>query len=108
MSAKELEVDVLIVGSGPAGATYARKLVEAGRSVYMIDMGAMHSQRPGSHLKNAFYFQRNLDAFSSIIRGHLHGVSVPTNNQPELTLDPRAFPVRSQQVRRLRPEQPEP
>jgi pyranose oxidase len=91
MSAKELEVDVLIVGSGPAGATFARKLVEAGRSVYMIDMGAMHSPRPGSHLKNAFYFQRNLDAFSSIIRGHLHGLSVPTNNQPELTLDPGAF-----------------
>ena len=91
MSAKELEVDVLIVGSGPAGATFARKLVEAGRSVYMIDMGAMHSPRRGSHLKNAFYFQRNLDAFSSIIRGHLHGLSVPTNNQPELTLDPGAF-----------------
>lgn len=46
MDADTLHVDVLIVGSGPAGCTYARKLVEAGRSVYMIDMGAKLSPGP--------------------------------------------------------------
>lgn len=88
---ENMEVDVLIVGSGPVGSTYARKLVEAGRSVYMVDMGAQLSRRPGEHLKNAFLFQRNIDLFASVIRGHLHVLSVPTNDQQVLTLDPGAY-----------------
>jgi pyranose oxidase len=93
MDSDTLHVDVLIVGSGPAGCTYARKLVEAGRSVYMVDMGARHSRRAGAHLKNSFLYQRNIDLFASVIRGHLHELSVPTNDQPVLTLDPNSFRV---------------
>src|SRR5680860_977194 len=70
-SKQDLTVDVLIVGSGPVGSTYARKLVEAGRSVYMVDAGARHSLRPGEHLKNSYLYQRNIDLFASVIRGHL-------------------------------------
>jgi pyranose oxidase len=88
---QDLTVDVLIVGSGPVGATYARKLVEAGRSVYMVDAGARHSLRPGEHLKNSFLYQRNIDLFASVIRGHLTPLSIPTDNMPALTLDPGAF-----------------
>jgi pyranose oxidase len=88
---ENVEVDVLIVGSGPVGCTFARKLVEAGRSVYMVDAGAHLSRRPGEHLKNSFLYQRNIDLFASVIRGHLHEISVPTNNQPVMTLDPNAF-----------------
>ena len=88
---KNMEVDVLIVGSGPVGSTFARKLVEAGRSVFMVDMGAQHSRRPGEHLKNSFLYQRNVDLFASVIRGHLHNLSIPTNDQPVMTLDPGAF-----------------
>lgn len=87
------EVDVLIVGSGPVGCTFARKLVEAGRSVYMLDMGARLSPRPGTHLKNSFLYQRNIDLFASVIRGHLHALSVPTDNQPLLAFDPGAYRV---------------
>jgi pyranose oxidase len=92
---ENLEVDVLIVGSGPVGCTFARKLVEAGRSVYMVDMGAQLSRRPGEHLKNSFLYQRNIDLFASVIRGHLHVLSIPTNNQPVMTLDPGAFQIES-------------
>ena len=91
--AEDLTVDVLVVGSGPVGATFARTLVEAGRSVHMIDAGAQLSKRPGWHLKNSFLYQRNIDLFASVIRGHLHTVSVPTNDSPVMTLDPGAFRV---------------
>jgi glycine/D-amino acid oxidase-like deaminating enzyme len=33
--------DVVIAGSGPVGATYARQLVEAGYKVAMFDVGEM-------------------------------------------------------------------
>jgi pyranose oxidase len=98
-SIENLEVDVLIVGSGPVGCTFARKLVEAGRSVHMVDMGAQLSRRPGEHLKNAFLYQRNIDLFASVIRGHLHTLSVPTNNQPVMTMDPSAFHIKSREYR---------
>lgn len=32
--------EVLIVGSGPLGATYARKIIEADHEVLMVEMGA--------------------------------------------------------------------
>jgi pyranose oxidase len=96
---ENVEVDVLIVGSGPVGCTFARKLIEAGRSVYMVDAGAQLSRRPGEHLKNSFLYQRNIDLFASVIRGHLHEVSVPTNNQPVMTLDPNAFHIDGEKFR---------
>ncbi len=96
---ENMEVDVLIVGSGPVGCTFARRLVEAGRSVYMVDIGARLSRRPGEHLKNSFLYQRNIDLFASVIRGHLHVLSVPTNNQPVMTLDPGAFHIDEEKFR---------
>jgi len=33
------QVDILIVGSGPIGATFAQRLVAAGKKVLMIDIG---------------------------------------------------------------------
>lgn len=88
-----LNVDVLIVGSGPIGATFARKLVEAGRKVFMVDIGAKLSTKPGQHLKNSYLYQRNIDLFASVIRGHLYTLSVPTNNAPVMTLDPGSYRV---------------
>jgi len=89
----EMEADVLIVGAGPIGCAFARQLIAAGRTVVMIDAGAQLSKRPGEHLKNSFQYQRNVNLFASVIRGHLQPVSVPTNNSPVVTIDPAAFQV---------------
>lgn len=88
-----LHVDVLIVGSGPVGSAFARQLVENNRSVYMVDAGAALSRRPGEHLKNAFLYQRDVNSFADVIRGHLHTLSVPTNDTAVVTLDPAAYTV---------------
>lgn len=37
----DIKYDVVIVGSGPIGSTYARELVEAGYKVAMFDIGEM-------------------------------------------------------------------
>jgi pyranose oxidase len=89
----KMRVDVLIVGAGPIGCMFARKLIDAGRSVYIIDAGPQFTPRPGEHLKNSFFYQRNIDLFASVIRGHLQPISITTNDAPVLTLDPGAFKV---------------
>ncbi|XP_072017173.1 uncharacterized protein [Amphiura filiformis] len=83
--------DVLVIGSGPVGATFARKLVEGGRSVCMLEAGAYHSKRPGAHMKNSAYYQRNIDKFTPVVASHLLTASVPTSNGVTPTLAPIAF-----------------
>ncbi|MFE5569014.1 GMC oxidoreductase [Amycolatopsis japonica] len=77
MSHQRIEVDVLVVGSGPVGATFARTLVEGGRSVMMVDAGPQLSSRPGEHLKNHFAYQHSHERFGGLVSGHLHPLSVP-------------------------------
>jgi pyranose oxidase len=88
-----LQVDAFVAGSGPVGCTFARELVEAGKRVLVVDPGAQLSQIPGAHLKNSAVYQRNINLFASVIRGHLQEVSVPSNRAPVITLDPAAFQV---------------
>src|SRR5579872_4609423 len=47
-------VDVLIVGSGPIGATYARVLSDAnpGLKILMVELGPQVTDRPGVNVKN--------------------------------------------------------
>lgn len=92
-STPEVEVDVLVVGSGPLGCTFARKLHEKGRSIYMIDAGAKLSETPGWHLKNSYLYQRNINEFTGVISGHLHHLSVPVDKSAVPCLDPGAFKV---------------
>ncbi|MCG8915761.1 GMC oxidoreductase [Actinokineospora sp. PR83] len=72
MTHRQIETDVLIVGSGPVGAAFARTLVEGGREVLMVDAGPQLSRRPGAHLKNGFAYQRNHERFGALVRAHLH------------------------------------
>ncbi|WP_243075317.1 GMC oxidoreductase [Microbacterium sp. SS28] len=54
MSRYPAEVDVAIVGSGPAGATYARILSEQAPDavIAMFEVGPTVSNPPGAHVKN--------------------------------------------------------
>ena len=91
---EHIKCDVLIVGSGPLGATFARKLIDGGRKgIIMVDAGAKLSERPGWHLKNSFLYQRNVNDFTGVISGHLHTLSVPSNKSNVPTLDPGAFSI---------------
>lgn len=53
-NASQLNVDVLIVGSGPIGATFARVISESVPTamILMIDLGPQLTSRPGMHVKN--------------------------------------------------------
>jgi pyranose oxidase len=90
-----LDTDVLVIGAGPLGSTFARKLVDGGRKVLMIDAGDQLSKRPGQHLKNAWLYQRDVNQFTGVISGHLHTLSVPTDKSAVPTLDPGAFSIQS-------------
>ena len=48
------DVDVLIVGSGPAGATYARTIGDAvpGARILMVEVGPRLPGPPGEHVHN--------------------------------------------------------
>ena len=86
-----LESDVLVVGSGPIGAAFARLMTAGGRNVLMLDAGARHSARPGEHLKNAFVYQRDLDRFTPIVQGLLNPVSVAPAGNGKSVIDPLSF-----------------
>ena len=89
--AARIDTDVFIAGTGPAGSTFARLLVPTGRRVLMADIGAQWGPRPGRNLKNTFPYQRNLDNFTSVIRGLLHPISVPSAGGVTTTLDPTVY-----------------
>ncbi len=57
MAGKPIVTDVLIIGSGPIGSTYARFLAGEGKKVAMIDAGPQLSARPGAHQLNAVRYQ---------------------------------------------------
>ena len=47
-------IDVLLVGSGPIGATYARMINEQvpEAKILMIDLGPRLTEKAGQHVKN--------------------------------------------------------
>jgi pyranose oxidase len=51
---KQTQTDILIIGSGPVGATYARMIHDAlsHEKIVMIDLGPRLSDKAGMHVKN--------------------------------------------------------
>jgi pyranose oxidase len=77
MDASAQTTDVLVIGSGPLGATAARLLVAGGRRVTMIEAGPYVSFPAGSHQANAFTFQQQPNLFLDIMASQLEVFSVP-------------------------------
>ena len=87
----DLKTDVLIIGSGPLGSTYARILAMDGHEVTMIDAGPQLDRRPGRHMLNAFVHQQMTNLFNDVIQGHLQTLSVPIHSTYNSELSPFAY-----------------
>ena len=60
MSAQAFHTDVIVVGSGPGGATVARQLARRGKNVLLLERGTDHRHRPyyGTYLGALIYADR--------------------------------------------------
>ncbi|NEQ69497.1 MAG: hypothetical protein F6K21_29205 [Symploca sp. SIO2D2] len=85
--------DILIIGSGPIGATFARRIKENGYGgeVVIVDAGPQRSKEPGQHLKNTYLYQKDRRDFSNVVRAELYPLSIPSANVQIPNLDPIAF-----------------
>ena len=90
-STGDLKTDVLIIGSGPLGSTYARILAMDGHKVTMIDAGPQLDRRPGRHMLNSFVHQQMTSLFNDVITGHLQTLSVPAHSTYNSELSPFAY-----------------
>lgn len=93
---EEVETDVFIAGTGPVGAFLAKKVLDDSSKnarVLMVDPGAAFSPVAGAALKNAAFYQRDVDPFANVIRGMAHKLSVPPSRDPVATLGPFAYRV---------------
>jgi len=75
--ARRIDTDVLIIGSGALGATYARLLAGGGRKITMIASGAQMPRRPGEHLLNAFVYQHQPNLALALMYSQNHLLSIP-------------------------------
>lgn len=68
---------VIVIGSGPVGAVWARLLVSSGAHVTMLDSGTIQSRPPGEHLANAKVFQHTPNLFMDVTAARFETFSTP-------------------------------
>ena len=73
---RRIGADVLVIGSGPAGAAVARVFADAGLATTMIDGGSQLGPVPGKHLRNSRHFAANPGLFADLIKSRLVALSV--------------------------------
>ncbi|KAH0829016.1 hypothetical protein J3R83DRAFT_2470 [Lanmaoa asiatica] len=69
-----METDVLIAGSGPVGAAYARVILDnyPDAHVIMADIGSQDSPVIGAHHKNSIKYQKDIDKFGNLVHSTLN------------------------------------
>ena len=77
MSARRIETDALVVGSGGIGATYARLMKPHVGRVTMIDSGAQLSRIPGEHVSNPYVYQHQPNLSLGMMYGQNQLFSIP-------------------------------
>ena len=111
--AAEEKYDVVVIGSGPVGSTFARCLsasgeafgdLNGGKKVLMVDAGKKMSEKTGEHIKNSLLYQSDhaegKRLFSQLIAGTIEKISKPwtgssinninpTANQPGCNQEPK-------------------
>lgn len=85
------KTEVLIIGSGALGSTFAHYLVRGGHQVTMLDAGPQLSALPGEHLRNVPLYQRSPDGFGEVIASSLIPISVPPDITEYTRADPSSF-----------------
>ncbi|TFK65323.1 pyranose 2-oxidase [Pluteus cervinus] len=95
-----IKTDVVIAGSGPVAATYARIILEEHPTarVTMVEIGAQDGKILGGHHKNSVKYQKDIDAFVNVIKGALQTVSVPPEDSYLPTLGGDAWTTNKKQV----------
>ncbi|KAI8682287.1 Pyranose 2-oxidase [Fusarium sp. Ph1] len=92
-----IKTEVLIVGSGPIGAVFARTLVDNKKKVLMIDIGEQETRRVGDHKKNSMAVQKDISLFTNTVKGELNLLSVPTNTT-DVVLEPSSWAPKADQL----------
>lgn len=102
MAADE-KYDVVVIGSGPVGSTFARCLsasgeafgdLNGGKKVLMVDAGKKMSEKTGEHIKNSLLYQSDhaegKRLFSQLISGTVEKISRPWTGSSIDNINPTA------------------
>lgn len=69
--------DVFIAGGGIVASTFARILVDAGKTVLMVDAGPHFGRKAGENHNNYPVYQQDENLFGDHVKSLMHPVSVP-------------------------------
>ncbi len=80
------KIDVLIVGGGPAGATAARRLAEAGQEVLLVEKDLSHRKPCGGGMPSALFKEFKLPESIKFRRVHSIALISPSGKRLDIEL----------------------